>query len=63
MNVRGVDEWLGGLAPRGRVDDAQARFDVGKRELAYVARVSELALEDFKGVPQIRNGRATRCRH
>ena len=59
VNVRGVDEWLGGLAPRGRVDGAQARLDVGKGELAYVARVSELALEDFKGVPQIRNGRAS----
>ncbi len=59
MRVQGVDEWLGGLAPGGRVDDAKARFDVRKRELAYVARVSQLALEDFKGVPQIRNGTAT----
>jgi len=58
-NIRGVDEWLGALAPRGRIDGARARFDVNDRELSYAANVSNIALENAKGVPYVRNARAT----
>jgi uncharacterized protein (TIGR02099 family) len=57
--VHGVEEWLGGLEPRGRVDSAQARYRIDENTLDYVARISDLALQNSKGVPYVRNGAAT----
>ncbi len=57
--VRGVEEWLGGLNPRGWIDGARARFNIDNHSLDYVATVSHLALENFKGVPYVREGAAT----
>ncbi len=58
-SVHGVEEWLGGLNPRGRVDGMQARFGIDDHNLDYVATISDLAIENFKGVPYVRNGAAT----
>jgi uncharacterized protein (TIGR02099 family) len=57
--VHGVDEWLGGLDPRGQVDGARVRYSFDDHQLSYVANVAELALEDAKGVPAVSNGTAT----
>ena len=58
-SVHGVEEWLGGLNPHGRIDRARVRFDLDNRALDYVADVSELSLENWKGIPYVRNGKAT----
>jgi uncharacterized protein (TIGR02099 family) len=57
-SVHGVEEWLGALDPRGRVDSAKLRYGFNDRALDYEADVSGLALENWKGVPYVRNGTA-----
>jgi uncharacterized protein (TIGR02099 family) len=57
--VHGIDEWLGGLDPRGRIDGAQVRYTFDDHHVSYVAGVSGLALADAKGVPAVSNGTAT----
>jgi uncharacterized protein (TIGR02099 family) len=58
-NVPGVEEWLGGLNPHGRIDHARMRFDLDDSTLSYVADVSGLGLENWKGIPRVRNGKAS----
>ena len=57
--VRGVDEWLGGLDPRGYIDGGRMRYTFDDHQLSYVANVTGLALDDAKGVPQVRNAAGT----
>jgi uncharacterized protein (TIGR02099 family) len=54
-----IDEWLTGLNPRGRLSAVVGRYDLIDHELSYGATASDLALEEFKGVPYVRNGSAT----
>lgn len=56
--VAKVDEWLTGLNPRGRLDRIVGRIDLVDRKLDFVGSVSNVALENFKGVPYVRNGAA-----
>jgi uncharacterized protein (TIGR02099 family) len=57
--VHGVEEWLGALDPRGRIDRGRMRFDIGDKTFSYAADVADLALENAKGVPYVRNGKAS----
>ncbi len=56
--VPGVETWLGGLDPRGRIEGAKLRYDFDDRALDYEANVSAIALENWKGVPYVRNASA-----
>ena len=56
--VHGVDEWLGGLDPRGQVSDGRVRYTFDDHQLSYVANVAGLGLNDAKGVPEVRNATA-----
>ncbi len=56
--VPGVETWLGGLDPRGRIEGAKLRYDFDDRALDYEANVSAIALENWKGVPFVRNASA-----
>lgn len=56
--VPGVETWLGGLDPRGRIEGAKLRYDFDDRALDYEASVSAIALENWKGVPFVRNASA-----
>ncbi len=58
-SVHGVEDWLGGLDPRGRVEGGRIRYDFDDGALDYVANLSGIALENWKGVPYVRNGTAT----
>ncbi len=56
--VHGVEDWLGSLDPSGRIDHARMRFGIDDKTLSYSADVSDLALENAKGVPSVQNGKA-----
>ncbi|HTK98161.1 MAG TPA: AsmA-like C-terminal region-containing protein [Pseudomonadales bacterium] len=58
VDVRGVETWLGGLDPRGHVEGAKIRYDFEEHALDYEAGVSGIALENWKGVPYVRNATA-----
>jgi uncharacterized protein (TIGR02099 family) len=53
-----IGEWLIGLDPHGRLERAVARIDLTSREIDYTAAATGIALENFKGVPYVRNGAA-----
>ncbi len=56
--VYGVETWLGGLDPRGRIEGAKVRYDFDDRALDYEADASGVAIENWKGVPYVRNASA-----
>ena len=57
--INKLGDWLTGLDPRGHLDSAIGRIDLVDRTLSYAASVSGVELEDFKGIPYMRNGAAT----
>ncbi|NJN51199.1 MAG: hypothetical protein HC809_04875 [Gammaproteobacteria bacterium] len=48
-------EWLDALLPRAAIEHLSGRFSFERRELSAVADVTDIAVENYKGVPRLRN--------